>query len=131
MLAAIRARAGRAEDARQSWEANLSRGLIDDLATRRSWPVTPAERGRQDEVISQLTRLDNQMAALGGAKLPAEVRVARMDQLKKQRLVSQERLAQLEADLIKEYHVAVGQVYRVGQIQAQLPADAALGSVSH
>src|SRR5262249_50803696 len=86
LLAMIQARLGRPQHAWQRWEANLARGLFDDLAARRVRVVTPGERRSQEDLFGQLSRLDNQIAALAGSKdIPADRR-QRLQDLKNQRL---------------------------------------------
>ncbi len=126
ILAAIESRLGDDQAAYRSWESSLARGLFDDLATRRERALTPEERSRQDDLVGQLNRLDNQLAALGAAKMPTEVRRKRLDELKDQRLDAQKNLAQSESNLVKKYQVAVGAHYDLERIQARIPADAAL-----
>jgi len=125
-LAALQARLGRITDAWQHWEASLARGLFDDLSTRRRRPLTPVERSRQESLVGQLNRLDNQIAVLAGTKAPTEDRPKQLDELKIRRLDLQGQLAQLDVELVHKYRVAAGEVYGLDQIQAQLPANAAL-----
>ncbi|HZW34903.1 MAG TPA: tetratricopeptide repeat protein, partial [Isosphaeraceae bacterium] len=126
LLAALLVRQGRDQDAWQRWESGLARGLFDDLTARRRRPLTPEERGRQEDLIGQLNRLDNQIGALAAASTPADDQLKRLDSLKDRRLELQGRLAQFEAGLVQKYKVAAGAVYSLDPIQTRLPADAAL-----
>ena len=114
------------QDAWQPLGSRAARGLFDDLAARRSQPLTPDERRRREELVGRLNRLDNQIGALAGAKDLADDQLKRLDELKDHRLELQGRLAELEAELVQKYQVAAGAVYALDRIQAQLPADAAL-----
>jgi tetratricopeptide (TPR) repeat protein len=125
-LASFRARRGQDRDAWQQWEASLARGLFDDLEARRNRPLTTFERQRQEDLIGQLNRLDNQVAALTSAQEMPEDRRQRLDDVKNQRLFLQGQLVQLEATLVQKYKAAVGTVYDLDRIQSHLPADAAL-----
>ena len=123
---ALEARLERRRDAWQRWEASLARGLFDELTTRRNRPFTPDERGRQEDLVGQLSQLDNQIGAFAGTPVLANDRRKQVDDLKARRLELQGRLSELEATLVGKYGVAAGVVYNLDQIQARLPAEAAL-----
>jgi CHAT domain-containing protein/tetratricopeptide (TPR) repeat protein len=125
-MAALLVRRGRGQDAWQRWEADLARGLLDDLSARRDRPLTAEERRLQDDLAGQINRLDNQIAALTGSKPLPDDRHQRLDDLKNRRLDLQGQLVQLEAELVRRYQVAAGEVYGLDRIRAQLPAEAAL-----
>ncbi len=126
MQAALLARRGEDLDAWQHMEASLARGLFDDLEARRNRPLEPDERRRQEDLVVQLNRLNNQIVALAGAKPPPEDVRQRLDLLNNQRLDIQGDLTQFEAQLVQKYKVAAGRVFRLDQIQSQLPVSAAL-----
>jgi hypothetical protein len=84
-LAACRARAGLAVGAWQAWEANLARGLLDDLAARQARPLTEAERRREQEFRGALQVLDKQLAALAQPGTPSDARAAQAAKLRTQR----------------------------------------------
>jgi CHAT domain-containing protein/tetratricopeptide (TPR) repeat protein len=126
LLAAVLARRGRATGAWQRWEANLARGLFDDLETRRRRTLTSDERHLLEELMNKLNQLDNQVAVLASsAKLSDDQRKS-LDDLKARREEQKGRLAQVESDLVKKYNVAAGGVYGLTSIQAQLAPDEAL-----
>ena len=126
LVAALLARRGRDQDAWQHWESGLARGLFDDLSARRLERLTPDERLRRDELVDRLNRLDNQIGALAGAEDRGGDRLKRLVDLKDQRLEWQGQLAQFEAGLVEKYRVAAGAAYPLAEIQARLPAGAAL-----
>jgi CHAT domain-containing protein/tetratricopeptide (TPR) repeat protein len=126
LLAALLARRGEGRDAWQYWESSLARGLFDDLTARRSRPLTADERRRQDDLVGQLGRVDNQIGALAGKSVLTDEQRGRLDGLKARRLDLQARQAQFEEELIRKYQVVAGAVYSLDQVQARLPADAAL-----
>ncbi len=103
-----------------------ARGLFDDLTARRGRPLTPDQRRRQDDLVGQLSRLDNRIGALAGSRALTDEQRGRLDGLKARRLELQGQLVQLEGELIREYQVAAGAVYSLDQVQARLPADAGL-----
>jgi tetratricopeptide (TPR) repeat protein len=126
LLAALLATRGQDLEAWRRWESGLARGLFDDLAARRSRSLTADERRRQEDLIGQVNRLDNQIGLLAGARTPTDEQRKRLEALKGNRLELQGRLVQLEEELVRKYRVAAGEVYALDRIQARLPADAAL-----
>src|SRR5262249_39152375 len=126
LLSAIEARQGEHQRAWQHWEADLGRGVFDDLDARRHRPLTADERHRQETLLGQLNRLDNRIAALVGAQDLSGDRRKLLDDLKGQRQDMQSQLVQFEAELVRKYQAAAGAVYGLSRIQAQLPEDAAL-----
>ena len=125
VLAALLARQACDADAWQRWESGLARGLFDDLAARRR-PLTLDERRGHDELASRLDRLDNQISARMSVEDPTNDQRKQLEELKSQRLDLQGRLVQLEAEVIRKYKATAGAVYDLDQIQARIPADAAL-----
>jgi tetratricopeptide (TPR) repeat protein len=64
LLAALLARRGQPEEAWARLEEDLARGLLDDLSARRLRPLTPAEVQREQALLGNLHRLEEQMNAL-------------------------------------------------------------------
>ncbi len=62
-LAAVQARLGRPAQAWQALEEDLGRGLLDELAARRDERLTPAERDRLHQLMTELEGLDRLMEA--------------------------------------------------------------------
>jgi CHAT domain-containing protein/Tfp pilus assembly protein PilF len=125
-LAACRARTGDAVAAWQSAEANLARGLLDDLSARLARPLTESERQREQELGGRLQRLDKQIAALVPRGKSSDAHRQQTEKLQDQRGALLAELSRFESDLAHRYGPAAGQVYELARIQAQLPADAAL-----
>jgi CHAT domain-containing protein len=125
-LAACLARAGKATEAWHSWEANLARGLFDDLAARLARPLSDQERQRQHELIGQLQFRDKQIAALIESGNQTDAHRQQLEKLAQQRDTALTALTRFEAELARTRGPAAGQVYELARIQAQLPADAAL-----
>ncbi len=126
LLALLLARRARSEDAWRYWESDLARGLFDDLTARQRRLLTPDERRQQEALVVHLNRLENQISILAGANALSVDQRRRLDELRNEHLEAQGRLIQLEADMVKKHGVAAGAVYRLDQIQAELPVDAAL-----
>ena len=126
LLAALLARRGEGRDAWRHWESSLARGLFDDLIARRARPLTADQRRRQDDLVGQLSRLENQIGLLAASRGLTDEQRGRLDGLKARRLELQGQQAQLEGELVREHQVAAGAVFSLDQVQARLPADAAL-----
>jgi CHAT domain-containing protein/tetratricopeptide (TPR) repeat protein len=121
-LAVAAARGGKPGDAWQALEQNLARGLLDDLSAR---PLSAEERSREQELLGRLDSLDRQVAALpAGQGTDAERRAAH--ELRRQRDAAQAEFVRFQTDLASRYGVAVGEVYDLTHIQAQLREDTAL-----
>jgi CHAT domain-containing protein/Tfp pilus assembly protein PilF len=125
-LTACLVRAGKATEAWQAWEANLARGLFDDLSARLARPLTKQERQRQQELVGRLQRLDKQITTLAQPRFASDLHRQQRDKLQEQREATVADLTQFEAELAKTHGPAAGQVYALARIQAELPADAAL-----
>jgi CHAT domain-containing protein/tetratricopeptide (TPR) repeat protein len=122
VLVACPARAGQGGEAWAFYEANLARGLLDEVAARAARPLTAADRQRERELNDRLDRLDRRLAVLSrpGAD-PAQA-----DELRRQRDTLQSEFTRYEADLSARYGVAAGQVYDLARVQQALPEDAAV-----
>jgi CHAT domain-containing protein len=125
-LAACLARAGKASDGWSFWEANLARGLLDDLSAGVARSRSETERSRHQELVGQLQRIDKQIAALVRPKEQTDAHRQQVEKLQQQRDAAVIALTQFEAALAQRHGPAAGQVYNLARIQAQLPADAAL-----
>jgi CHAT domain-containing protein/tetratricopeptide (TPR) repeat protein len=126
LAAALLARDGRSVEAWTCWESDLARGLFDDLEARRQRPLTPLERRRQEELVGQLGRLDNQISSIGAAASLTSEQSSRLERLKREQLDCQSNLDHFEADLAARYPTAAGAALDLKRIQALLPADTAL-----
>jgi tetratricopeptide (TPR) repeat protein len=119
-LAAARSRAGRAAEAWDALEANLARGLLDDMALRGGISrLTPLEERQQDELRAQEFPLETRILALVRKLQRTNTETAELERLIGQRRELEKSLAALA--------VAVSQreLAPLDQIQAALPADAA------
>jgi CHAT domain-containing protein len=125
-LAACLARRGKAVDAWTSWEADLARGLFDDLSARLARRLSENERHREQELLGKRLSLDKQLAALLQLRDPTEAHGRQVERLQKERDALLVEATAFEAELAKTHGPAAGQVYDLARIQAALPADAAL-----
>ena len=124
-LAAVLARLGQPAEAWQPLEEDLGRGLLDELAARHDQRLTPAERARLGELIAALERLDKLVESTPKGLDQAE-RAKRFEDLKHQRELASIALGEFQTNLVQGHKALAGEVARLDQIQAVLPADAAL-----
>ncbi len=124
-LAAVTARLGQSSEAWQVLEDDLGRGLLDELAARQDRRLAPAERTRLGELTAALERLDKLVESTPKDLDQAE-RAKRFEDLKRQRDLASIALGEFQTKLVQNYGVLAGQVARLNEIQAALPADAAL-----
>jgi CHAT domain-containing protein/Tfp pilus assembly protein PilF len=123
-LAAVLARNGKFEEAWQRFEESLAHGTWDDLCARLRRP--PAEQAKQDEFIAQLAYLDKLIEkTASAAALDPEQQKKRSDLLTR-RLRLQDQLNDFARQLEKTYGPIGGRAFQRQEVQASLPADAAL-----
>jgi len=124
-LAAVLARLGEPAEAWQPMEEDLGRGLLDELAARQDRRLTPAERARLRELTAELERLDKLVESTPKSLDQVE-RAKRFEDLKRQRELASIALGEFQTKLVQDYGPLAGQVARLNEIQAALPADVAL-----
>jgi tetratricopeptide (TPR) repeat protein len=123
-LAMILARRGAAASAWQRLEADLARGLFDDLAR----PLEPDERQREQDLLARLQRLDEQIVALSPIPSGDKVRHKQAEALRQRRDALKVQWAEFEAGVERKYGAAAGRPYDLSRIQGHIPPDAALVS---
>ncbi len=124
-LAAVLARLGQPAEAWQRLEEDLGRGLLDELAARQDQRLTPAQRARLRELTAELERLDK-LVETTPKNLDEAERDRRFEDLKRQRVLASIALGEFQTKLVADYGPLAGQVATLNEIQAGLPADAAL-----
>ena len=124
-LAAVLARLGQPAEAWQPLEEDLGRGLLDELAARQDRRLAPAERARLRELTAALERLDR-LVETTPKDLDQAERAKRFEELKRQRELASIALGEFQTKLVQDHGPLAGQVARLNEIQAALPADAAL-----
>ena len=124
-LAAVLARLGQPAEALQALEEDLARGLLDELAARQDRRLAPDERARLQELTTALERLDR-LVETTPKNLDQAERAKRFDDLKRQRELASIALGEFQAKLVQNHGPLAGEVARLKEIQAALPADAAL-----
>jgi len=124
-LAAVLARLGQPAEAWQPLEEDLGRGLLDELAARQDRRLRPAERTRLRELTADLERLDK-LVETTPRDLDQGERAKRFAELRRERELASIALGEFQTKLVQEYGPLAGQAARLNEIQAALPADAAL-----
>jgi tetratricopeptide (TPR) repeat protein len=124
-LAAVLARLGQPVEAWQTLEEDLGRGLLDELAARQDRRLTPAERARLRELTGELERLDK-LVETTPKDLDQAGRAKRFEDLKRQRELASIALGEFQTRLVQAHEALAGKVASLNEVQAALPADAAL-----
>src|SRR5271157_2567521 len=124
-LAAVQARLGQPAEAWQTLEEDMGRGLLDELAARQDRRLAFAERARLRELTTELEQLDKLVETAPKGLEQAE-RAKRFDDLKRQRELTSIALGEFQTKLVKDHGALAGEVARLSEVQAALPADATL-----
>jgi len=119
LLAAAQGRAGRAADAWAALEADLARGLLDEMALRRGPGLTLAEQRQRDELRAKRAPLDARVLVLSGRLQRTAAETAELERLVAQRQQLDKSLTELAVLASRR------EVVSLAQFQAALPADAA------
>jgi CHAT domain-containing protein len=118
-LAAACCRAGLPVDAWAALEANLARGLLDDMALRRETGLPPTEQRQRDELLARRTPLEARILALVSRPQRTAAEGAELTRLLERRQQLDKSLAEL-AVVVSRREVAT-----LNRLQAALPTDAA------
>jgi tetratricopeptide (TPR) repeat protein len=128
-LAAVLARLGQPAAAWERLEEDLGRGLLDELAARQDRRLTLAEHRRLGELTAELEQLDR--LAETTPKDPEQAERARgLVALRRRRepdrIAARIALDEFQYKLNQKHGALAGQVARLAETQAALPADVAL-----
>jgi len=119
LLVVTRIRSDRANEAWAALEANLARGLLDEMTLRHHPSPAPEEQQQRDQLRTQRAALDPRILKLATRTQRTDAETAELE-----RLVGQRRqLEQLLADLA--VRLSQREVAGLAPLQAGLPADAA------
>jgi tetratricopeptide (TPR) repeat protein len=118
-LAAALGWAGRSADAWAALEANLARGLLDEMAFRRGGDLTPDDQRRRAELQAQRSPINHSILALVRRPERTDAEAAELERLIEQRKGLDKSLIELAAAASRR------EVASLAQVQAALPADAA------
>ncbi len=124
-LAAVSARLGQPAEAWQKLEDDLGRGLLDELAARQDRRLQPGERTRLRELTGKLETLDKLVESTP-KELDKSQRATRFEELKRERDLASIALGEFQTELVRDHGPLAGRVATLNEIQAALPADAAL-----
>src|SRR5262249_42597838 len=124
-LAAVLARLGQPAEAWQHLEEDLGRGLLDELAARQDRRLPPGDRARLRELTAELGRLGRLGEGTPEGPGPGR-RAQRFEDLKRQRARASIALGEFHTKLVRDHGPFAGEVAQLNEIQAALPADAAL-----
>ena len=119
------ARLGQPAEAWQSLEEDLGRGLLDEIGRPPGRAAYSAERARLRELIAELERLDRLVETTPEGLDQAD-RAKRFEELKHNAQLASIALGEFQARLVQDHGELVGRVAKLEEIQAALPADAAL-----
>jgi hypothetical protein len=99
--------------------------LLDELAARQDRRMAPAERARLRDLTATLERLDK-LVETTPKDLDQAQRAQRFADLKRQRELASIALGEFQTKLVQAHGPLAGQAAHLKDIQAALPADAAL-----
>ena len=125
-LAVALARQGQPREAWRRWEADLARGLLDDLTARTLRPLTAAQRQRETELLVLLHSLDEQVGKLAGRPRRTQDDDRRLELLCRERDTLHGKYVEFEQSLDAAYGGFAGRPAGLDQVQAALPGDVAL-----
>ena len=124
-LAAVQARLGQPVEAWQTLEADLGRGLLDELAARQDRSLSDAERTRLRGLTAALGSLDRLLESTP-KELDKAGRAKRFEDLKRQRELASIALGDFQTKLVQDHQALAGRVAQLNEIQKSMPADFAL-----
>ncbi|MGO9465961.1 MAG: tetratricopeptide repeat protein [Isosphaeraceae bacterium] len=125
-LAVALARQGQFRAAWARWEADLARGLLDDLSARQLRPLTDDQRRREAGLASQLQRLDERIARLASKGRRTQDEDQQLDALRGQQNTLRGQWVEFQNALEREYQAAAGKPSSLEETEKALPGDAAL-----
>jgi hypothetical protein len=118
LLAAVRNHEGRFADAWTALEADLARGLLDEMASRRGSDLTPDEQRRREELRSRIDPINTRIIALASQSKRIDTEDKELDQLVEKRKELEKSHIELAVEASRR------EVATLAQVQAALPADA-------
>jgi CHAT domain-containing protein/tetratricopeptide (TPR) repeat protein len=125
-LAIALARRGQPRDAWDRWEADLARGLLDELSARQLRPLTTEQRRREAELAGQLQRLDEHIARLASKPRRTQDQDQQLEALRTQQSTVRGQWVEFQNALDRQYPAATGKPSALEVVQQALPRDTAL-----
>jgi Flp pilus assembly protein TadD len=125
-LATALARQGKPREAWAYWEADLARGLLDDLSARLLRPLTSDEHCREADLAGQLQRLTEQITRLATSAKRSQATDDQLETLRREQNKLRGQWVELQNALDRKYQAYAGKPSTREDIQKAVPADAAL-----
>jgi Tfp pilus assembly protein PilF len=125
-LAIAWARQGQPREAWARWEADLARGLLDDLSARLLRPLTRDQRRRETDLAGQLQRLNERITRLAAKARRTQEQDKQLDALRNQQSALRGQWVEFQNALDREYQAFAGKPSTLEEVQKALPSDAAL-----
>lgn len=101
-------------------EADLARGLLDEMATRRGSGLTPAELRRRDELRSRISSLNNRILALASQNKRTDAEGKELERLIEERKGLEKSVTEMAVEASRR------EVATLDQLRKVLLADAAV-----
>jgi hypothetical protein len=125
-LAVALARHGKPREAWARWEAEVARGLLEELSAHRLRPLTQDQHLREADLARQLQRFDEGIARLAAKGKRAAAEDQQLDALRSQQSTLRGHWVELENSLDHEYQAFAGKPSTLEEVQKALADDAAL-----
>jgi CHAT domain-containing protein len=125
-LALALARQGLPREAWVRWEADLARGLLDDVSARQLRPLNAQQRSREADLAGQLQRLDERITRLAAKAQRTQDEDQQLDALRSEQGILRGRWVEFQNALDLEYQAFAGKPSNLVEVQKALPGDAAL-----
>jgi tetratricopeptide (TPR) repeat protein len=108
------------------WEADLARGLLDDLSARLLRPLTPEEHHRETELAGQLQRLDERITRLAAKARRSQEEDQQLDRMRHEQSALRSQWVEFQNALDQQYQAYAGKPSTLEEVQKALPLDTAL-----
>ncbi|QDV33462.1 hypothetical protein ElP_13340 [Tautonia plasticadhaerens] len=102
-LAVALAQLGEPLDAWRNWEADLARGLLDDLSARQFRPLTVDQRRHEADLRGQLQALDEQIGRASARTSRSQDEDRRFNDLRERHSILHSQYVALENELNDQY----------------------------
>jgi CHAT domain-containing protein/tetratricopeptide (TPR) repeat protein len=125
-LAIALARQGQLRSAWVGWEADLARGLLDDLSARLLRPLTAEEHRREADLTGGLQRFDERITRLATKARRTQEEDKLLDALRNQQSALRGQWVEFQNEMDRQYQALAGKPSTLDEVQKALPRDAAL-----
>jgi tetratricopeptide (TPR) repeat protein len=119
-------RQGKRREAWSRWEADLARGLLDDLSACQFRPLSADQRHREANLACQIQRVDEQIARLTARAKRTQEEDKQLESLRNQQNILRGQFVEFENALDQQYQTYAGKPSSLEEIQRALPPAAAL-----